>query len=188
MNSAFWLLFIYSILITIVLLTQPEKSEPSIFRQKNSNSVDCTEIEEINKLSHITRIIQQKQPKIKLETAEEIAKAVQIQSDIHKFPEELILSIIETESTFKPKAVSKSNCKGLMQIKESMHPEKIHINANIFDINANISIGCQILAEYYQKTGSIKQALYRYRGKKSNYYVSQILSNFTDLMIKKIDS
>lgn len=136
-------------------------------------------------LPFLITTIKKYQSKIKLKQAEQIATSIQKYSKIYNFPEELILALIKTESTCNPKAVSSSKCLGLMQIKPSAHSEKINKNDDLFDIDTNIRIGCQILKAYYDREQSIKKALYRYRGKKSNYYVSKVLSTFTDIIIEK---
>ena len=137
----------------------------------------------------LAKIIQEKQPKINPSTAKEIATAVEKYSKKFNFPPELIICLIERESSFKPMAVSKSNCKGLMQINQKFHLEKLkklNIKGDqIFHIDNNINVGVMILKEYYNKTGSISGALKRYLGANSKGYMLDILASFTDLMIKQ---
>ena len=154
--------------------------------QGSTTSPWFTKIPQIQK-PNLIKIIQSKQPKISQTIAKEIAVAVVKYSKKCAFPPELIICLIERESSFNPKAVSKYGCKGLMQIHEKFHVEKLKkLNikgAEIFRIDSNIHIGCIILKEYYNSTKSISGALKKYLGANHKGYICDILSNFTDLII-----
>lgn len=143
----------------------------------------------------LSNLIQKKQPKIDPATAKEIAMAITKYSTKFNFPPELILCLIERESSFhkkafsKPTSKSKNGCKGLMQINPLAHPEKLKKlgikGDEIFHIDKNIHIGTMILREYYDKTGSISRALKKYIGTNNEGYILDILISFTDLMIEQ---
>ena len=65
------------------------------------------------------------------------------ESDNFKLDYKLVLAIIQAESQFKITAVSKSNCRGLMQINPRYH-YKGNIK-NLFNPRLNIKIGCRLL-------------------------------------------
>lgn len=139
--------------------------------------------------TNLTKFIQNKQPKIDPTTAKEIAIAVEKYAEEFNFPPELIICIIARESSFRPILTSSADCKGLMQINEKFHKEKLrklNIKSDqIFHIDHNIHLGCMILREYYNKTKTISGALTKYVGGNHKTYKYDILSDFTDLMIKK---
>lgn len=138
---------------------------------------------------NLLKIIQQKQPKLDPITAKEIAVAVEVYSKKFDFPSELIICLIEQESSFKQMTVSKAGCVGLLQINRKFHGEKLKKlnikNAEIFYIDNNIHIGVMILREYFDSTGSISGALKKYLGAANTKYMLDILTSFTDLMIVK---
>jgi soluble lytic murein transglycosylase-like protein len=137
----------------------------------------------------LSKIIQIAQPKIDPAVAEEVAKSVKKYSKEYGFPPELIIAIIKQESAFRPMTVSKANCVGLMQINAKMHQEKLtKLNvkgAQIFHIDNNIHLGCLILKEYYDATGTVSGALKKYLGATNHGYLLAILSSFADLVITK---
>ena len=138
---------------------------------------------------NLIKIIQSRQPKLDPTTAKEISKAILMYSKKFQFPPELIIAIIERESSFNPVAISKSGCVGLMQINRKFHKEKLkklNIKGDeIFYVNNNIHTGCMILREYFDSTGSISGALKKYLGANNRKYLLDILTSFADLMIIK---
>lgn len=76
-----------------------------------------------------------------------------------------ILSIIQVESHFNHKAVSKAGAYGLMQVQFSTWKETFNIEkpSKLFDPCYNINIGIQIYKQYKEKTnGDIEKALHHY--------------------------
>lgn len=80
------------------------------------------------------------------------------------FHPDLILSIIQIESSFNPFAISTMGAYGLMQIRYEVWKEELNIDkAKIFDIDYNIDLGLRILQSYFQKCGgNLKNALFMY--------------------------
>lgn len=101
-----------------------------------------------------------------------LAQIISVYSAKHKLPPKLVRAVIHVESRGNPRAVSKAGCLGLMQI----HP-KFHYCKNYFDPEENIAKGCQLLAGYKKKQGTIRKALAYYNaGKHMNYrYADKVL-------------
>jgi len=135
----------------------------------------------------LTKIIKTKQPKLDPSTAKEIAIAVEKYCKKYNLPAELVICLIQKESSFNPLVVSKANCVGLMQINTKFHKEKLkklNIKGNeIFFIDNNIHIGVMILREYLDSTKSIAGALSKYLGIKNKGYLLDVLTGFADLII-----
>lgn len=98
--------------------------------------------------------------------AASIIRAVDIYSKQYQVPEDLIWRVMYVESRFVKSRVSDKNAKGLMQVVEKWHPEKIKEipNRDLFVISSNIKVGTQILAEYLRRYGSVDKALHAYNG------------------------
>lgn len=136
---------------------------------------------------YLIPLISDQQPKLDPIFAQTIAKFIHQYATEFKIPAELIISIIMVESSFIPTSTSSANCVGLMQINPRAHPTKIEgfeIH-QLYYIDTNIKIGCRILKEYYEATGSINETLTKYLGKADQGYNNRILSSFADLMISK---
>ena len=136
---------------------------------------------------HLISILHRKQPKLTPQQTKPIAQAVQTNAKLHNFPPELIIAIMEKESSLLPRSTSTAQCVGLMQINPRAHPDRCEkfSRKELYSIDVNVQIGCAILKEYYDRTGNITDALYRYRGAKDAYYVNRILSSFADEIILK---
>lgn len=109
----------------------------------------------------------------------------------YEIPVELILAVIEKESSFNEKAVSAVGAKGLMQIMPEYHKDrmkKLGCN-NLFDPKQNVTVGVDFLAELIEKNGgNLNKALTAYnfgqnganniffsKGKESSYYSRSVL-------------
>lgn len=77
-----------------------------------------------------------------------------------------VLAIIQHESRFNPKAVNpKSNATGLMQILPKWHTARAQrLGVELTDPAGNILVGCDILNEVCQQSGSFRYALNVYAG------------------------
>lgn len=80
------------------------------------------------------------------------------------FDPNLVMSIIQIESAFKPYVVSNAGAMGLMQINYSVWKNELDIRIEqIFDIEYNIDLGLQILKRYQKASnGDILQMLHLY--------------------------
>ena len=98
-----------------------------------------------------------------------IIAAVLRYSDEHKIAPELLLGVIDKESSFRIDARSSTGARGLMQVLPSWHQNKITVdggsNELLWSPEFNIKIGAQILKEYLNRSkGNINEALARYNG------------------------
>lgn len=85
---------------------------------------------------------------------EKILQAITLASRQTDLPEELLLSLMYSESSFQPKAVSSKQYQGLMQI-----PQKVHYP------DANCLIGARIFLEKLKVTdGDYRKAIIIYKG------------------------
>jgi soluble lytic murein transglycosylase-like protein len=94
----------------------------------------------------------------------------------------LIIAVISVESRFNPIAESGAGAKGLMQIIPKYHGDKLEEFGGeqaVFNPEANIEVGSQILREYIRRTGNVNIALQMYAGALSDYedqYTRKVLN------------
>lgn len=109
----------------------------------------------------------------------------------YEIPVELVLAVIEKESSFNEKAVSAVGAKGLMQIIPEYHKDRMKRLgcSNLFDPKQNVTVGVDFLAELIEKNGgNLNKALTAYnfgqnganklffsKGKESSYYSRSVL-------------
>lgn len=91
----------------------------------------------------------------------EILNAVLQASRTYSVPVDIILSVIEQESGFNPKAISKAGAKGLMQLMPATAAGLGVVNA--YDISQNVMGGTKYLAQLLRRfKGNISKALAGY--------------------------
>ena len=140
---------------------------------KNNNKLNelITKVEEFKLISYRDNIVKKKYPAFA-----KIVEVVFEKSGKYGFDPNLIMSLIHTESSFRPKVVSSQGAYGLMQVNYSVWKDELQIESSkIFDIEYNIEMGLRILKRYYDKSnGDIMRALhlynngYTYNNKKYN--------------------
>jgi soluble lytic murein transglycosylase-like protein len=114
----------------------------------------------------------------------EFAKIVNkafVEAKKNKLSPYTVLSVIQVESNFDPKAKS-SVADGLMQINLDAWKEFFKIDEKkIHTINYNISMGCKILRHYLDVSdGDLSRALYLYNngyGFHNEKYVPKVVNN-----------
>jgi soluble lytic murein transglycosylase-like protein len=112
-------------------------------------------------------------PIVPPEITDIIGKAAIEASRDHNVPVELILAVIEKESSFNPYSISKDDCRGLMQINRKWWPMPV---SEAHSIYGGIWHGTRILKIYLDRNnGNVKKALYGYRGAPDHDYVAKIL-------------
>ncbi len=80
-------------------------------------------------------------------------------------PPELVLAVIEVESSFDRWAISRSGAQGLMQVMPFWLDEIGHPEDNLHDPRTNLRLGCAILRYYLDmEQGDLPRALARYNG------------------------
>lgn len=98
-----------------------------------------------------------------------IVSAVFKETKKHGIDPFLMISVIKTESTYRPGARNKSGARGLTQVVPRWHRDKIK-GRNIMNIETNIEVGTQIFADCLARNeGNVKKASRCYSGNASNY-------------------
>lgn len=94
-----------------------------------------------------------------------ILRAVHFEATRAELAPELVLAVIDTESSFDRFAVSRVGARGLMQVMPFWLKELNKPEANLMDISTNLRFGCTILKHYLEKErGNLRKALARYNG------------------------
>lgn len=120
-------------------------------------------------------IVQHTRGKVTHTQAVKIVKAVHKHSFEQQVDPDIIFKIIQTESTYNPKARGGASV-GLMQIIPYWHRDKIQ-GRNLYNVDTNIEVGVRIFKEYLdQSNGSIRKALWRYNAsEKKKQYAEKVL-------------
>jgi soluble lytic murein transglycosylase-like protein len=94
----------------------------------------------------------------------QIVDSVYQKSARYGFHPELVLSMMQVESYYNPRAISNRGAYGLMQINLAVWREELSIDRNrIFEVDYNIDLGLKILKHYYiESKGNIQRALHLY--------------------------
>lgn len=98
---------------------------------------------------------------------------------------ELLMAIIERESSGRPDAES-GGCKGLMQISDRWHKdrmERLEVT-DIYDVDGNIHVGADYLAELFEKYEDVGIVLMDYHGEK-NAATKTELSDYADWILTR---
>jgi soluble lytic murein transglycosylase-like protein len=99
------------------------------------------------------------------ETRLQLLEAIHRYASDSKLPPELVLAVIQVESSFDRFAISRSGAQGLMQVMPFWKKEIGRPQDNLTDISTNLSYGCRILQFYLkQENGRLSAALARYNG------------------------
>lgn len=136
------------------------------------------------KINTITKYITQNY-NVNPVVAKKISKSLIIEAENFNIKPGILLSIIESESSFNHLAISKNGCRGLMQINLPVWEDELNINKdNILNISTNIYCGTKILQSYMEQTNNINKALFLYSGKDKKYN-SKIAANIDKYLIFK---
>lgn len=92
-------------------------------------------------------------------------------------PPELVLAVIQVESSFKRFAISAVGAEGFMQVMPFWLDEIGKPDANLFHAQTNLRIGCTILHYYLGRAhGDLRKALALYNGDGSRFvYADKVL-------------
>lgn len=98
---------------------------------------------------------------------------------------ELLMAIIERESSGRPDAES-GGCKGLMQISDRWHKDRMERLkvTDIYDVDGNIHVGADYLAELFEKYEDVGIVLMVYHGEK-NAATKTELSDYADWILTR---
>ncbi len=99
---------------------------------------------------------------------------------------ELVLAVIDVESAFDRFAISVAGARGLMQVMPFWLKELNQPEANLFDIQTNLRIGCTILRYYLDmEGGELTPALARYNGSVGKtWYSERVLGRLSSRWFK----
>ncbi len=120
------------------------------------------------------------------------AERMQILRYVHEEAEraqlhpELVLAVIDVESAFDRFAISVSGARGLMQVMPFWLDELDQPEANLFDIQTNLRMGCTILRYYLDmEDGELSPALARYNGSVGKrWYPERVLERLSNRWFK----
>lgn len=95
----------------------------------------------------------------------DILKHVYCESRQAQLPAELVLAVMDVESSFNRWAVSSAGAQGLMQVMP-FWPEQLGMKRHqLMQVQPNIRMGCAILKYYYtREKRDVRKALARYNG------------------------
>lgn len=83
---------------------------------------------------------------------------------------ELLIAVMQKESSLRPKVQSRYGAQGLMQVVPRWHREKLRPWESLFDPEVNIRVGADVLQEYLElANGSLPTALSKYSGSARGY-------------------
>lgn len=121
------------------------------------------------------------------------AEALEILRTAHEeatragLPPELVLAVIDVESSFDRFAISSAGARGLMQVMPWWRDEIGRADDNLFVIRTNLRYGCTILAYYMERAdGDLREALGRYHGSwgHSREYQDRVLRRLSERWFK----
>ncbi len=103
-------------------------------------------------------------------------------SRIYDIPLDLAVAVANTESHFKPEALSSHGSAGVMQVTWKIHERLLISNGfesrdDLFDPVLGIKAGCLVISHYMKMHKSPKTALGRYYGGSAEVYWSRISKN-----------
>ena len=137
----------------------------------------------------VTPLIMELRPQLDPTIAKEINNAIMKYSREYRLPPTFVLHLMKRESNFDTLARSKVGAVGLMQVLPKAHRDKMKkigiTNGDLYHIDNNVRLGCWILRDYFNKTGSIEKALKRYVGGNHATYTSDILVGYANTMIPR---
>lgn len=98
---------------------------------------------------------------------------------------ELLMAMIERESSGRPDAES-GGCKGLMQISDRWHKDRMDRLevTDIYDVDGNIHVGADYLAELFEEYEDVGSVLMVYHGEK-NAADKEKLSSYADWILTR---
>lgn len=108
----------------------------------------------------------------------EIARKIHREASRAGLSPDMVLALIEVESTFNRFAISRSGAQGLMQVMPFWKNEIGRPEDNLTDIDTNLKYGCHILKFYLDKEkGNLRPALARYNGSYgTNWYAERVFN------------
>lgn len=139
--------------------------------------------EDIKKTKTIYEYMLEMKPNGDREVLLELAAAAVKYAKKYSVPLGLVVGVMQTESAFNPKALSKAGACGPMQVMWNIHNGLLKANGivtreQLFTTDLGTAAGCLILARYLKDEKSVAGGLKRYYGELSGNYVSTTYSNW----------
>ena len=117
----------------------------------------------------------------------ELLRIIHREATRSRLAPELVMAVIQVESSFNRYAVSDVGARGLMQLMPFWMKEIGLPNDDLFNPAVNIRYGCMVLGDYLRRSeGNIDQALARYNGSISQRgarYASRVLTTMQDFLV-----
>lgn len=128
-------------------------------------------------------------PKLSDNEARLYASYIQHSSEEHRLNKVLYLALIKVESRFDARAISSDGSKGLTQIRERYHRQRIakaikrFDGGNVFTPRVNLEVGAQIFQNCVESTKTSKYAIACYNGsKRPNAHTKLVFSEYLKLL------
>jgi hypothetical protein len=145
----------------------------------NSYSIACK-----TQLPTTKEMIMKVTPKLDPELAAVHAKYLDKNAKAYGLPRELVIAVAKAESEFTSTATSKKGAKGVMQVRESAHQDKIRKRkmkpGEIYYLRYNYSLGCEILRDA-MRGRSVAKGLPLYLGGQDRAYVIDVQKTLSTL-------
>lgn len=107
-----------------------------------------------------------------------LLKAIHREATRANLKPDLVLALIEVESSFDRFAISRVGAQGLMQVMPFWKDEIGRPEDNLTNVETNLSYGCRILQFYLKKEqGNWMNALARYNGSYGQYWYPERVMN-----------
>jgi len=115
----------------------------------------------------------------------ELLRLIHRESTRAALPPELVMGVIQVESSFNRFAVSDRGARGLMQLMPFWMKEIGHPDDDLFDPATNLRYGCMVLRDYLRRTeGDLDLALGMYHGSTSTrQYASRVLGAMESFIV-----
>jgi hypothetical protein len=200
-KTLFWIMFFFLLVFisgTVIFWNKYEGVKSDYMALKKEATSLLTEVTELQgQIDTLTKgnknivpIINKLRPQLDNSIVKEVAEAIVKYSREYRFPPEFVTYVIQRESNFNVLAISSKGAVGLMQVLPKYHGDKMKkmgINSSqLYHIDNNVKLGCWILRDYYNETGSIEKALTKYVGGNHNGYIDDILIGYTNETIPKV--
>ncbi len=106
----------------------------------------------------------------------ELLRLIHRESTKQGLTPELVMGVIQVESSFNREAISSVGARGLMQLMPFWIKEIGHPGDNLFNPSLNLKYGCIVLRNYLkQSNGKLDLALSRYHGSTAtNHYAIKV--------------
>lgn len=127
------------------------------------------ELQRLKAMSNIREVLEANFRRTPLDEKRKLADAIYKASKLYDVDVELVLAVIQTESSYNPTAVSHVGAKGLMQLMpltgKAMSQEIALVDYNtdhLFDASTNVMLGTYYLSKLMNRYGNLEYALTAY--------------------------